>query len=98
MIGDKLKHSISWANRKIQALENDEGGVCSAGGQKVGAYRDSDGVLHVVRPSCTHLGCDLEFNNGDRIWECPCHGSQFDIDGNVIHGPACKNLHEVLEW
>ena len=43
-------------------------------------------------PRCTHFGCLLNFNVAERTWDCPCHGSRFDIDGNVIEGPAVKDL------
>jgi len=42
---------------------------------------------------CTHLGCGLE-NNPDGF-ACPCHGSRFDADGNVLHGPAAKSLQSL---
>jgi Rieske Fe-S protein len=51
--------------------------------------------LHAVSPVCTHLGCQVEFNNAERSWDCPCHGSRFDLEGNVIHGPAVKDLDEI---
>jgi Rieske Fe-S protein len=59
---------------------------------KTGVYRDEDGVLHGVSLRCTHLGCLLHFNDADRSWDCPCHGSRFGIDGEVLAGPAVHPL------
>ena len=59
---------------------------------KVGAFRDSDGTLHAVSLRCTHLGCLLRFNGAERSWDCPCHGSRFDVDGSVLEGPAVRPL------
>jgi Rieske Fe-S protein len=49
-------------------------------------------MLHGVSLRCTHLGCLLRFNSAERSWDCPCHGSRFDVDGNVLEGPATKPL------
>jgi nitrite reductase/ring-hydroxylating ferredoxin subunit len=65
--------------------------VADGGGQK-GVYRDEDGALHAVSLRCTHLGCLLRFNGAERSWDCPCHGSRFDVDGNVLEGPAVRPL------
>ncbi len=59
---------------------------------KIGVYRDPDGDLHGVSLRCTHLGCLLRFNGAERSWDCPCHGSRFDVDGAVLEGPAVKPL------
>ncbi|HKR49134.1 MAG TPA: FAD-dependent oxidoreductase [Pseudonocardiaceae bacterium] len=59
---------------------------------KVGAYREPDGTLHAVSLRCTHLGCLLRFNGAERSWDCPCHGSRFDVDGSVLEGPAVTPL------
>lgn len=98
MIGDKLKHLVS--SKGLDDIGREEGAVITIRGRKVGAYRDGNGALHLVKPVCTHLQCDLVFNNGDRRWDCPCHGSRFDVDGSVIHGPACHPLEKVekLDW
>lgn len=56
------------------------------------AYRDENGDLHVVSAVCTHLGCIVRWNNGERSWDCPCHGSRFDVDGRVLQGPATRDL------
>lgn len=50
------------------------------------------GILNFSNKRCTHLGCRLKWNKNEKIWECPCHGSKFDSDGEVLNGPANKNL------
>ena len=54
--------------------------------------RDERGALHAVSAVCTHMGCIVGWNETDRSWDCPCHGSRFALDGEVIHGPAVKPL------
>jgi glycine/D-amino acid oxidase-like deaminating enzyme/nitrite reductase/ring-hydroxylating ferredoxin subunit len=51
-------------------------------------YRDEAGQLHERSAVCTHLGCAVQWNPAERSWDCPCHGSRFDVDGNVLNGPA----------
>ncbi len=43
---------------------------------------------------CTHLGCELEFNKTTNTWDCPCHGSRFEKNGDLIDGPSQKDLKE----
>jgi Rieske Fe-S protein len=59
---------------------------------KKGVYRDEQGGLHAVSLRCTHLGCLLRFNAAERSWDCPCHGSRFDVEGGVLEGPAVEPL------
>jgi glycine/D-amino acid oxidase-like deaminating enzyme/nitrite reductase/ring-hydroxylating ferredoxin subunit len=59
---------------------------------KTGVFRAEDGSLHSVSLRCTHLGCLLRFNAAERSWDCPCHGSRFDVDGTVLEGPATRPL------
>ena len=66
--------------------------IAQLDGEKVAAFRDEDGTLHAVSPVCTHLGCQLNWNSGDRSWDCPCHGSRFSPDGEILHGPAVRPL------
>ena len=64
-------------------------------GQKVGIYTDKKNIKHMVYIKCPHLKCNLVFNNVDKTWDCPCHGSRFDIDGNVLFGPSVYNIKYV---
>ena len=55
-------------------------------------YRSQDGTVHAVSLRCTHMGCLLRYNAAERSWDCPCHGSRFDVDGGVLEGPAVSPL------
>ncbi|NLN49208.1 MAG: FAD-dependent oxidoreductase [Clostridiales bacterium] len=61
-------------------------------GKKYGAYVDFEGKQHVVELICTHMGCIPQWNSAEKSWDCPCHGSRFTYDGDVIEGPAKKPL------
>lgn len=69
-----------------------EGRIVNMDDTKVGVYKAEDGEIYTVKPVCTHLGCELHFNNVEKIWECPCHGSKFSYDGKNIEAPANKDL------
>ena len=59
-------------------------------------FRDESGKVHAVSAVCTHMGCIVGWNETDRTWDCPCHGSRFDLDGSVIEGPAVRDLERKL--
>jgi glycine/D-amino acid oxidase-like deaminating enzyme/nitrite reductase/ring-hydroxylating ferredoxin subunit len=69
-----------------------EGKVISRRGRQVAVARDEDGTLHAVSARCTHLFCIVNWNSAERSWDCPCHGSRFAVDGDVLQGPAVKPL------
>lgn len=81
---------------KLKDIGIDQGGIIKYNGKRVGAYRDASGKLFLVDSKCTHLGCELEYNNGERTFDCPCHGSRFTYEGKVIEGPAVLDL-EIIE-
>lgn len=76
-------------------LESDTAKIISLEGNKIGVYKDEKGQLHLVDTTCRHMGCEVQWNNAERSWDCPCHGSRYDIDGNVIEGPALKPLRNI---
>ena len=73
------------------------GAVIRSGLTKIAVYRDLDGVLHEHSAICPHLGCFVAWNNSEKSWDCPCHGSRFDADGSMIHGPANCDLAPAAE-
>jgi glycine/D-amino acid oxidase-like deaminating enzyme/nitrite reductase/ring-hydroxylating ferredoxin subunit len=79
----------------LDEIEPSHGAIVRHGLQKVAAYRDEKGALHVRSAVCTHLGCHLHWNSFERCWDCPCHGSQFSVDGAVLNGPAIHPLAEI---
>lgn len=66
--------------------------VIRTGLTKTAVYRDPDGQTHAVSARCTHLGCIVAWNAAETSWDCPCHGSRFDVDGAVLQGPAVQPL------
>lgn len=75
-----------------ETIGHGEGGVITRGDEKIAVWRDDSGMLHGVAAACTHMGCTVTWNNADRTWDCPCHGSIFEANGEVIHGPARQPL------
>ena len=58
----------------------------------VAVYKDENGIEHIVKNKCPHMKCGLVFNNVEKTWDCLCHGSRFDIDGNILEGPSNYNI------
>jgi glycine/D-amino acid oxidase-like deaminating enzyme/nitrite reductase/ring-hydroxylating ferredoxin subunit len=76
-------------------LKPGEGAIVRQGLKKIAAYRDAKGDLHQHSAACTHLGCHLHWNSFESCWDCPCHGSMFGPDGQVLNAPAIAGLSEV---
>lgn len=91
LIVNKLKEP----NEYLKDLKKDEGKIIQIDNHKVGAYRDIKGNLFLIKPTCTHLGCELVWNNLDKTWDCPCHGSRFDYKGKNLYNPAIKDLEKL---
>lgn len=87
----------SRTERSVYELAPGEGGLAKKGNETVAAYRDQDGTLHMLSPDCSHLRCGLSWNRAERSWDCPCHGSRFDIHGRVLNGPAVDDLENKSE-
>jgi Rieske Fe-S protein len=76
----------------VNEIGKGEGGVIRQGKSVIAASRDLEGKLHVRSASCTHLGCVVHWNTTEQCWDCPCHGSHFAPDGEVLNGPAIYPL------
>ena len=92
LIGERILHSPELG---VGDLGPGAGDVVSMDGRKAAVFREEDGSIHAISPFCTHLGCQLQMNTAERTWDCPCHGSRFDLDGHVIHGPAVDDLARI---
>ena len=76
-------------------IKQDTGAVVRNGLVKVAVYRDQQGRCHKCSAICTHLGGIVHWNDAEKTWDCPCHGSRFDRLGGVLNGPANHDLGSV---
>lgn len=79
---------------ELKDIKIGEGKIVNINNTKVGVYKSQTGEVFKIRPYCAHLGCELYFNNIDKTWECPCHGSKFSYDGKLIEVPSNKDLKQ----
>lgn len=93
---EAAKHWVELIGKREAAsadeIEPGRGALIRLGGKPVAAYRDETGELHLRSAVCTHAGCVVHWNGFERCWDCPCHGSQFSPDGEVLNGPAAQPL------
>lgn len=85
LLRDRLAHG---RDESVASVAPGAGKVLNIGGRKVAVYRDLRGNLTMLSPVCTHLKCIVKWNDADRTWDCPCHGSRFQPTGEVFSGPA----------
>ncbi|MFP3508965.1 FAD-dependent oxidoreductase [Peribacillus sp. SIMBA_075] len=90
-----IKGKLATILKTPEDLGIDEGAIVKVNGDKAGCYRDHDGQLHIVDSTCTHMGCEVAWNSGDRTWDCPCHSSRYSITGEVLNGPAVEPLKKI---
>lgn len=88
-----ITERVSDFDKNFSDIENDTGHVFEYNSEKVGIYKD--GKIFAVKPICTHLGCLLSWNNLDKTWDCPCHGSRFDYKGHQLYNPAIRDLDVI---
>ena len=79
----------------LRAVRRGQGRVIERKGAKAAAYRAPDGAITIRSATCTHMGCTVRWNDAERTWDCPCHGSRFKPTGEVISGPAAAPLPEI---
>jgi len=80
----------------LKSLKDEEGMVIRMNGEFVAMYKDAKGTIHKISAHCTHLGCIIKWNNAEKSWDCPCHGSRFNAVGQVINGPANHDLSNEI--
>ncbi len=91
------------ANEKLESIPSAEslmaGEAAMVDGEKgkIGLYRDKNAQTHAVGITCTHMGCELTWNEAELTWDCPCHGSRYTYDGDIVEGPTLKPLKSADE-
>lgn len=73
-------------------IRHGTGAIMRDGLKRIAVYRDLAGQLHRLSAACPHLQGSVHWNNVEKTWDCPCHGSRFDCKGHVLNGPAISDL------
>jgi glycine/D-amino acid oxidase-like deaminating enzyme/nitrite reductase/ring-hydroxylating ferredoxin subunit len=81
--------------KSVENLAPNAGAIVNIGAKKAAVYRDEHNVLHAYSAVCPHLGCIVHWNNAEKSFDCPCHGSRFTCQGNVVNGPAQSDLKKI---
>lgn len=87
-----IKQKLCIPFKTEKSLNPGEAGIVLYKGKKHAVYKDEDGQIYAINSKCGHFHCEIKWNPNTKIWECPCHGSRYDIYGNIINGPASKTL------
>ncbi|MDQ3396085.1 MAG: FAD-dependent oxidoreductase, partial [Bacteroidota bacterium] len=77
---------------EVKEIKVGQGKTIKLNNERLAAYRDESGTLNLVSGICPHMGCVVHWNNGEKSWDCPCHGSRFGVDGEVLEGPSFHGL------
>ena len=94
MLGNNYKIGKTYISLKLKKPQLKNAFVTKIDGVLCGVYISKSGKKHIVRNICPHLKCNLVFNSSDKTWDCPCHGSRFDIDGNLLEGPSVFSIEK----
>ncbi|WP_312573325.1 (2Fe-2S)-binding protein, partial [Clostridium sp.] len=89
------KGKLDYPEKSISNVGKGEGKVVEYDGRKIGVYKDEQGNYYGVEIICPHMQCELQWNNSEKSWDCPCHASRFTIKGEIIEGPTVKPLRVV---
>jgi len=90
-----IAQRINIPEEHTQNIQNGHGAIVEYRGEKAGVYKDKAGNIFAVSTKCPHLGCELHFNADELTWDCPCHGSRFDYNGNWVESPATSCLDKM---
>lgn len=89
------KQKFTIPDTLLSEIQDGHGGIVDYQDHKVGVYKDDKGKVYMVTTKCPHLGCELEWNPDELSWDCPCHGSRFDYEGELLNNPAMRGIHNI---
>jgi glycine/D-amino acid oxidase-like deaminating enzyme/nitrite reductase/ring-hydroxylating ferredoxin subunit len=81
--------------QSVDEIAAGQGAILRRGMRKIAVYRSPQGRLHELSAICPHLGCVVQWNSTQETWDCPCHGSRFRAEGDVLNGPANQGLERI---
>ena len=81
--------------RTLRDVKRGQGKIVEVSGERRAVYRSEAGKLTQLSPVCTHMGCEVRWNDAEHTWDCPCHGSRFTPTGGVLAGPAETPLEKA---
>lgn len=89
---DKLaaEKIASWSE-----IKEGEAKVVKYGGESFAVYKEKEGKVHVLKSTCPHVHCEVRWNSAELSWDCPCHGSRFNVNGKILTGPSVKDLLRI---
>lgn len=90
-----IKQFVEKPLGNAEDLKPGEGAVMIQGGQKIAVYKKENGETIKYSAKCTHLGCEIGWDNKQKVWVCPCHGAEFNAEGTVRKGPAKESLKQL---
>ena len=98
-VGNMVAQYSDWFTKteldEVNKLKTGEGGIFTVGTKKIAIYKDENKKLHACSAVCPHLGAILQWNNDEKTFDCPMHGSRFTTEGKVINGPAVIDLKRI---
>lgn len=83
---------------KIESLAevgNGEAKVVQYEGESFALYKETNGKTHLVKSTCPHARCEVRWNSAELSWDCPCHGSRFNVNGKMLTGPTVIDLQRI---
>ncbi len=83
--------------KELHEVKSGEGKIVKIDGEKYAVYKNEGGAASIVSAICPHMGCVVHWNSAERSWDCPCHGSRFSTDGEVLEGPAFNGLPKLSD-
>lgn len=81
----------------LAEIKEGEAKVVKYEGNSYAVFAEKDGELHILKSTCPHAQCEVRWNNAELSWDCPCHGSRFNINGKILTGPTTTGLERVNE-
>jgi len=95
VLKDLVVDYLKSGSKDIEEIAEGEGKIMKLEGEHLAVYKNKTGDVQAVSAICPHMGCTVHWNNFEKSWDCPCHGSRFNTEGEVLEGPALEGLSKI---